>query len=54
MKTWTKEQLENFFRQETMLMDGSCKKLAGTLSKDNLIGLILKADPEDYTEGDDK
>lgn len=50
MKKWTKEQLENFFRHETMRSDDQCKKMASALTKNNLIDLLIKSNPSDYTE----
>lgn len=50
MEQWTKEQLENFFRHETMKSDEQCKKLASALHKNNLIDLLLKTKPSEYTQ----
>lgn len=50
MKYWTKEQLENFFRHETMYSDETCKKLAAKLVKDGIVEKLIRFSPEDYTE----
>jgi hypothetical protein len=49
-KRWTKEQIENFLRQETTMMDDACKRMASTLYKFAIIDLANKCDPNDYTE----
>ena len=45
---WTAVSLEQFFLKETMWMDNICKKVAGRLTKDGTISLLLKSDPKDY------
>ena len=47
---WTKEQIENFLRHETMMSDHACKRLASQLSKGSILNLLIGSEPEDYTE----
>ena len=49
-KRWTKEQIENFLREETTMMDDACKRMASTLHKWAVLELAAKSNPDDYTE----
>jgi len=49
-KRWTKEQIENFLRKETTMMDDACKRMAATLYKWAIIDLAMICNPDDYTE----
>ena len=49
-KRWTKEQIENFLRQNTGMMDEACKRLASTLFNKDIVNTIINCDPEDYTK----
>ena len=49
-KKWTKEQIENFLREETTMMDDACKRMAATLYKWAIIDLAMICNPDDYSE----
>ena len=49
-KRWSKEQIENFLREETTMMDDACKRMATTLHKWAILELAAKSNPDDYTE----
>ena len=48
-RVWSKEQIENFLRQETSMMDDACKRLASTLFNKGIINLMLTVSSDDYT-----
>ena len=52
-KRWTKEQIENFLRQETSMMDDACKRMAATLFNKDIVNTIINCNPEDYTKRKD-
>lgn len=52
-KRWTKEQIENFLRQETSMMDDTCKRMASTLFNKDIVNTTINCNPEDYTKRKD-
>ena len=48
-RLWTKEQIENFLRHETMMSDDQCKKVANTLFKKDILNMAMFLINEDYT-----
>jgi hypothetical protein len=48
-KEWTKEQLVNFLRKETMFSDARCRETASILHKDGRLSLLMRSEPSDYT-----
>jgi hypothetical protein len=49
-RMWMQDQIENFLRQETNMMDDACKRLASTLFKKNILNTIINCYPDDYTD----
>ena len=50
-KLWTKDQIENFLRQETLMSDDQCKKTASLLFKKDILNTAMFSINEDYTHG---
>ena len=48
-RLWTKEQIENFLRHETLMSDDQCKKTASLLYKEDIFNTAMFAINENYT-----